>query len=139
MVLYIYLFSVLCGAFAVVAVPVGVSIIRETKEKEKYCTLTTNAVVAELKKVRWYWCPVLEYTILGLKFSSTYHYGQIPPKYELGQTVKIYYDPNDYKEFYIAGDNDPKKLGYCLAIGGIILILFTIYNFYLIEARIMPR
>ena len=74
------------------------------------------------------WRPVFEYNIGELKFIKESSYGSSQSKYAIGQNVEIYYNPEDYNEYYVVGDTLPKTLGTIFTIVGIIAIIISIVS-----------
>ncbi len=52
--------------------------------------------------------------------------GSSQSKYAIGQEVEVYYNPEDYNEYYIAGDTLPKTLAIIFTIVGIVAIMIAI-------------
>lgn len=125
---------------------VGISILNRRKIKEKNCTSKTFGKVTDLIRHQNYssngssssnWHPVFEYNIGGeLKFIKESFYGSSQAKYAIGQTVELYYNPEDYNEYYVPSETLPKKLGKIFTIVGftvlciciLILIIFLLLN-----------
>lgn len=71
--------------------------------------------------------PVIEFNIGKLKFKKVYQYGGKKSEYEIGQDVEIYYNPENYKEYYIAGEDTPQTLSIVFTFFGIIFIFIAIF------------
>ena len=61
-----------------------------------------------------------------LKFIKESACGSSQSKYAIGQEVEVYYNPEDYNEYYIAGDTLPKTLAIIFTIVGIVAIMIAI-------------
>lgn len=117
---------------------VGIVMLRKVKEKERKCTYKINGKVIEVNKriirnsdsacYNYGWFPVFEYNIGEKKYRKESIYWTSSPKYEIGQTVEIYCNPEDYNEYYIRGENIGKNLGLIFSIVGItcIMVFFII-------------
>ena len=113
------------------------------KNKEKNCTSKTYGKVIDIVKVRYnavgkgysyMWHPVYEYNIGNQKFIKQSAYGRTECKYAVGQNVEIYFNPENYNEYYVAGENVPKTLGIIFTCVGIVLIIIAIFLALLIFA-----
>ena len=78
------------------------------------------------------WHPVIEYNIRGLRYIKESAFGSSRPKYAIGQTVEVYYNPEDHHEYYIAGDTLPKTIAIIFTVVGIIAISIAIVSAILI-------
>ena len=111
------------------------------KKKELKCTSKTYGKVIDIVRRRTYdsdggssssWYPIIEYNIGELKFIKQYSYGSTPAEYAIGQDIEVYYNPEDYHEYYIGGDTLPKTLAKVFTIIGIIAITVAIFSAILI-------
>lgn len=129
------IFSGAWALFGLIFFIIGIAILNNRKKKEINCTSKTYGKVKNIinRKSRdldggysssWY--PVFEYNIGELKFIKKYAYGSSQSKYAIGQDVEIYYNPENYNEYYIAGDSLPKKLAIFFTVAGICMIMMAI-------------
>ena len=138
-VLFYIVFGVFGGTFTIM----GYIILRKTRKQKYNCTIKTYGKVVNnirhtitetstgggYKKVD-YWHALFEYNVAEEKCvkESTLG-GRRQPKYEIGQTVEIYYNPENPHDFYVVGDTYPSAFGIILISIGIIpisIVLFTI-------------
>jgi len=114
---------------------IGIAMLSNRKKKEINCTSSTYGKVTDIVKHERYdsdgnhrssWHPVFEYNIGDFKFIKEYPYGSSQSKYAIGQDVEIYYNPENYNEYYIAGDTFPKTLSIIFTIVGICIIIIDI-------------
>lgn len=113
---------------------IGLSILNSRKKKEKNCTSKTFGKIVNLIKYNNYsddvsisGChPVFEYNIGKLNFIKKSIFVNSHAKYTIGQTVEIYYNPEDYNEYYVPGETIPKKIGKIFTITGVILLIIDI-------------
>ena len=110
---------------------------RSNKEK-KYTNKTYGKIINNIQYkttesdangkliTKFYWYSLCEYTVGNTKCVRKTNKGTVTPKYEIGQTVIIYYNPQNCHEAYIEGDNNSKTK----AIGCFILVIFQIAFLY---------
>ena len=132
------------GIWALVGVAffiIGMVMLNNRKKKEINCTSKTYGKVTDIVRHQSYdidggynssWHPVFEYNIGELKFIKESPYGKSQSKYAIGQDVEVYYNPEDYNEYYIAGDALPKTLATIFTIVGIAAIIIAIFSAILI-------
>ena len=129
--------NIFLGMFILVGIiffTIGITILNKRKKKEKNCIMKTNGKVVDIvKEIRidtdgytYYFHPIFEYNIGKLKYVKKSTVGTSKPKYAIGQNVEILYNPEDYNEYYIAGDNMQKRLATIFTITGTIIIIMMI-------------
>lgn len=72
-----------------------------------------------------YWHSLCEYNVDGVKCVRETIIGTREPKYQVGQSVEIYYNPNNCHEAYIVGDRNNKALGGVLIVLSFLTILIS--------------
>lgn len=134
---FLIIFPIIFGILGIVFFIVGMVITKKINKREKNCTEKTHGTVINLVKHKSYdkdvgprysWHPVFEYEIRNMKYMKEYKYGSDKPKYEIGQSVELYYNPEDYNDFYIKGDTLPKTLGLIFTILGAIFLNISIFS-----------
>ena len=129
---------ILVGAIFLI---IGIAMFNNRKKKERNCTLMTHGKVTDMVRRKSYnrdgeytlsWYPVVEYNVGELKFTKESPYGSYQPKYTIGQDIEVYYNPEDYDEYYIAGDSLPKTLATIFTVVGIVAIFIAIISAILI-------
>lgn len=114
---------------------IGIVMFKKIKKKEKNCTSKTYGKVKDIVRHQSYdidgghsssLYPVFEYNIGELKFIKESEHGSSKSKYEIGQNVEVYYNPEDYNEYYIAGDTAPKTAATIFTIMGVGAIIIAI-------------
>lgn len=136
---------IICGVstlFGIVFSILGIVMLKNKKKREKNCTAKTYGKVTDIIKHENYdhhsgyssclWHPVFEYNIGELKFVKESFYGSSQPKYAIGQNVEVYYNPENYNEYYIKGETLPKTLGTIFTIAGIVAIIIAAFSAILI-------
>ncbi|MBR2176074.1 MAG: DUF3592 domain-containing protein [Clostridia bacterium] len=120
---------------------IGLAMLNYRKRKERICTSKTYGTVRDLVQHRSHsssggysssWHPVFEYHIGELTFIKESSYGSSRPKYAIGQNVEICYNPENYHEYYIAGDTLPRTLAVIFTIVGLAAILIAVFSAILI-------
>ena len=142
---YILIFGIIFSGvwtlLGVIFLIIGLVMLNNRKRKKSNCTSVTYGKVIDIVKNRRYnghgvyytsWNPVFEYNIGELKFIKESYYGNSQSKYAIGQKVEVYYNPEDYNEYYIAGDNLPKTLATIFTIVGIVAIIVAIISAILV-------
>ena len=122
---------------------IGTALRRNQKKKELNCTMRTWGKVIDIVQrssrdsdggYSTSLHPVFEYTIGTLRFVKESSYGSSQPKYAIGQSVEVYYDPADYHSYYIPGDALPKRLATVFTAVGAAAIAVAI-----VSAVLIPR
>lgn len=135
--MFIIIFSGIWGLIGIIFFMIGIGILRNRKKKEINCTSKTYGKVKDIVRQRNYdldndystysWYPIFEYNIGELKFVKQSSYGSSTTKYVIGQDVEIYYNPDDYNDYYIAGESLPRTLGKIFTIVGVVAIIIAIF------------
>lgn len=136
-VLFLIGFGGLGGIFFII----GLVLLNKFKSKRIKCTEKTYGKVTDIIKeislntdgrgYTYMWYPVFEYTIGELKFKKQSYYGGGQVKFAIGQEVEIYYNPENYNEFYVSGENTPKTIGKIFSIIGIVLMILAVFSLIL--------
>ena len=115
---------------------VGIVMLKNMKKKERKCTSKTYGKVKDIVKHQNYdrddgysthWHPVIEYNVGQLKFIKEFTYGSTRIQYAIGQDVEVYYNPENYNEYYIAGNTLQKNLATIFTIVGIGATIVAIF------------
>ncbi len=133
-------FGAFGGIFAITFFLMGYKILRKAKKQKYNCTIRTyGKVVNNIKHTATEtnatgayenadsWHALFEYNVAGEKCVKESSLGTRYPKYEIGQTVEIYYNPENYHDFYVVGDTYPSNLGIILISIGIIIIGIVLF------------
>lgn len=131
----ISLFGLVCLIFLII----GTGMLSGESKKRKNYTQETTARIKELKKkqvgkpgapgsVRYY--PVFEYRANGQFVRVESKVGSDKPKYKEGDEVRIFYDPDTKKDFYIPGSKSATVIGTVLTVIGIILAIAALSIIY---------
>jgi hypothetical protein len=135
------MFSGIWALVGVIFFVIGIVMFNNRKKKEISCTSKVYGKVIDIDRHQNYdadgqysssWHPVFEYNIGELKFIKESPYGSSQSKYAIGQDVEIYYNPEDYNEYYVPEDNLPKTLATIFSIVGIGAIIIAIFSAILI-------
>lgn len=135
MKIFIAMFSGISGLIGIIFFIIGIVILKKQKTREKNCTSKTHGKVVDILKhenrgldntYTYSWHPVFEYTIENLKYVKESLYGFSESKFAIGQDVEIYFNPENYNEYYVAKETLPKTFGTVFTIVGIVLILIAI-------------
>ena len=133
--MFIIIFSGIWGLIGIIFSLVGILVLRNRKKKEEKCTAKTWGKVKDIVRQTRYdsdrgysssWHPVFEYNVGELKFVKESLFGSSQSKFAIGQNVEIYYNPENYNEFYIKEETIQKTLGKIFTIVGIVAILIAV-------------
>lgn len=98
---------------------IGIALLRNRRKKELNCTSRTYGRVVDMVMRQSHDSdggyhsslhPVFEYTVGALTYVKESSYGSSNPKFAIGQTVEVCYDPRNCHDYYIAGETLPKTL-----------------------------
>lgn len=144
-ILFVIIFSGVWSLLGTIFLIIGIVILKNRKLKEMNCTSKTYGKVTDIVRHRNYdnnggysssWHPVFEYKIGELKYIKESIYGSSSSKFAVGQDVEIYYNPEDYNDYYVATETLSKTLGKIftgVGIGAIIVaILVAILVIYVV-------
>lgn len=135
--------AIIPGMFGLVGIIffiIGIFLIINRKKKEKNCTSKTYGKVIDIVKVRYndvgkgysyMWHPVFEYNIGNQKLIKQSAYGKVKCNYAIGQNVEIYFNPENYNEYYVAGENIPITLGIIFTCVGIVALIMAFFSIIL--------
>lgn len=146
---YLYIFLSIFIFVGFVLFVIGTRLGLKRNKLEKYCTQPVFGKVTDLIRVSHEhysadsnshsltWIPVFEYDIAGQHFKVQSSYSSTDPKYTIGQDVKLYYNPDNFTEYIIAGDNGDKTIivilccmGMLFFILGLFGIVFSLVGFF---------
>ena len=119
------LMSGIFGLLGVIFLCIGLGFTANRNKKKRVCTAKAIATIVgfrrdttsrnriditqEVRKNQNNF-PVVEFVANGKPVRLTSHFGQTNPPYRVGEQVELYYDPNNYKRYYIVGDKPQKIL-----------------------------
>ena len=142
MLIFKIIFFGICFFLGIVFLILGIAINNNRKKKEKRCTLKTCGKVINVVKHNNYdnsqeirtssWYPVIEYRIGENIIKAESHYGNIKPQYKIGQEVQIYYNPQNYNEYYIEGNKVQTTISKIFMGVGIAALGISIFSSLLI-------
>ena len=128
--------------FGLIFLIIGLAVLKNLKRKIVNCTSKTYGKVINLQNrvhrsngnYSSTWHPVFEYSIGDLKFIKESNCGHSQSQFAIGETVEIYFNPENYHEFYVPNETIQKTLGVIFTIVGsvIIFIVISILVIYLL-------
>lgn len=139
--MFVLIFSSVWLFIGIIFFIIGIAMLKNRKRKEINCTSKTYGKVKDIVRrtsrdgdgsSSSSWHPVFEYEIGELKFIKESSFGSSQSKYAIGQTVEIYFNPEDYHEFYVAEEKIQKILGKVFTIVGSVLIIIAILSAILV-------
>lgn len=124
------------GLIGAVFIIMAVALVNSRKKKETRCTAKTHGKVIDIVKHQNYdrkgqpynatWHAVFEYTIGELKFIKESSYGSSHLDCAIGQEIEVYYNPEDYDEYYVPGNSFPKSAIITMVLAGIFAIIIGV-------------
>lgn len=130
------------GTIAVAFFIVGLYYLNKQKKEKRYSCKAYGKIINNIKReeknfdvddhyrTRVYWYALYEYTVGETKCIRETNIGTLQPKYEVGQNVTVYYNPDNCHEAYIDGDNNSQiKSAVCFALG----ITLSIFIYFIIK------
>lgn len=134
---FVIIFSGIWILVGIIFFIIGIAMLKNRKRKEINCTSKTYGKVTDIVRHQSYdsnggynssWHPVFEYNIGELKFIKESLYGGSQSKYAIGQDIEVYYNPEDYNDFYISDETLPKTIGTIFTIIGIVAIIIGTFS-----------
>ena len=109
-------------------------------EKKKQITWTVN-VLGKVKDMASYsdregglTChPIFEYVAGNETIVTESQYGTSRPRYEVGQEIEIYYNPEKVEEYYIKGETLPKRFAIIFSVVGALVMIMGIISSVIIS------
>lgn len=137
-IMFIIMFSGIWVIVGSIFFIIGIVMLQNKKKKQINCTSKTYGKIKDIVRHESYnsndggytytWHPIFEYNIGELKFIKESSYGSSKSKYAIGQEIEVYYNPKDYNDYYIAGENTSKILGIIFFIVGVIAINIALFS-----------
>ena len=133
------LIGVLFAVVGIIFATAGIVVMVQGNSLEKRCTEEAIGTVVEItcetsyseteNQYTYTYYPVIEYQVGDRIISQKSRTGQYPPKYQVGEQVEIYFNPNNVEEYFIKGDSTPKFLGIGFIILGTIAVVVGFFAF----------
>ena len=131
--LIVVILSIMCIIF----LSIGLSTKNKYRKKKMFCTKKTQAEITDIEKVttssidssetlRYMFFPHLKYTANGKEIEVKHYFGNAQPKYEIGQIIDIFYNPEKPEDYYIDGEKGSYILGKIFTGCGILFLLLEI-------------
>ena len=126
--LFIIIFSGIWILLGLIFFIIGMVMRKKYKKKITECTSKTFGKIIDIVKrsssdgdgySSYNYYPVIEYMVGDMKFIKEYNIGNSSPKYGIGQNLEIYFNPEDYNEYYIGGDEMPTVFSTVFIFAGI--------------------
>ena len=128
-------FPILITAFlllGMVFMGLGIGIKSVIDKKAAACTSRTEAVVAEINREvnlsaggdsYRSWFPVFSYRVNGEEITVRSKIGSEKKKFEAGQKVELFYNPDNIREYYVPAENASILPKVFIGVGGIFVAL----------------
>ena len=134
---FVIIFSGVWAVIGIVFFIIGLFMFKNRKKKEISCTSKTYGKVTDIVRhesrgsdgtYSSTWHPVFEYNVGELKFIKESPFGGSSSKYAVGQNIEVCFNPENYNEYYIEGDNTQKTLATIFIGVGIVSICIAIFS-----------
>ena len=135
-----YLFEIVALLIAILFLSIGLVVRSRQKRLRNNCTMCTYGTITNVFEGRVsddggrLWFPEFEFTVGDETLTKTTNTGSNPPRYKVGQVVQVFYNPNNYDEYYL--DEDPVReilstvfiaFGIMWMVVGLLTPLFVMY------------
>ena len=132
---FYYILIALLGLLGLIFLTVGTGMLSTESKKHKQYTQETTARIKEMKEkqsgksgkpgsVRYY--PVFEYRANGQFLRVESKVGSDKPSWKVGDEVKIFYNPDSKRDYYIPGNTTALIIGSVFTILGIVVVIITL-------------
>lgn len=144
--LFFIIFPGVWGLVGVIFTAIGVGITSNRKRKEQRCTMYTSGTVIDVVRrvssdmdghSAAYWHPVFSYYAGGRQIQRESHFGSGQPKFTVGETVQICYNPDNAEDYYVVEEMLAPLLGRIFTWVGIACLTVAVIT--LIAGRILVR
>lgn len=137
-----YVIVTLLALLSLILLSIGTGLLSSESKKHKQYTGEATARIRELKEkqsgkpgapgsVRYY--PVFEYRANGQFLRVESKVGSDKPAYRPGDEVKIFYNPDSRRDFYIPGNTAAVTLGAAITVLGILSVIATLVVGFLLK------
>ena len=142
----IYIFPGVFLFVGLVFVAAAAGIGRSRTKKRERCTAQTVGKVADMRKIShsesdgttsYSWHAVYTYYANGTNYEKFSSFGTSKPKFELGQSVVIFYDPEDPESYYVEEENWGKLLKIFGVVGALLIVIGAAFLTCIIPAVLL--
>lgn len=123
-------------AFGVLFCVIAAGLLGSQKRKTGRCSEKTTGTVVGYVPMRGgvtndditteMWHPVFEYYASGRHIKKTGAVGSVKKKYDIGEQVEVFFDPDEPEKFYIAGERAGRLLSVIFAAIGVLAIVVAV-------------
>lgn len=113
---------------------IGILLVKMFARRRQAATMVTTARVVDVERGRdsngsTYYYPVFEYYAGGRMLRVKSSVGSSPCRYQTGEEIELFYDPEKPEKFWCMRDTKMMKLlcGIFMGIGGIFLVLGIVF------------
>ena len=136
--------QVILVLFGLVFAAIGASSWLRSADLRRTCTERTEGIVTDHDieartsddsdsgkrrsySTTYYYYPIIEYTVNGVKYKHTSNFGSTKPRFEKGGAVTALYDPGDPNRVYIEEDKATAKTGPIFVVAGIGIMIVGLF------------
>lgn len=134
--------SVFLIIVGMVIIAAGFFIASNKKKEVERCTAQTTGIVTsnKVEKIKKksrkrtttskIYRPVFTYEVDGISYEGIGENGQNPPKYQVGDEIKVHYDPDDPKTYYVTDTSRTTRISMSIC-GGVFTIVGAVMLTYI--------
>ena len=132
--------ELLIGFFGLIFFMVGIIGLITNKRRHNNCTEMVMGKVknivkrSEVERGDSYF-PYFEYVVNDQTIVKESHYGTSKPRFEVGQEVAIYYNPEKIEDYYVEDDKAPRLISFVFV--GIGMLVFIIDIIIIVVSNII--
>ena len=119
---------------------VGGFLLWRDKKLEKVCTAQVSGTVKDITESISYstgkgkragrrkisYRPIFTYSVEGVEYVQQSFTGSSRPKFTVGQSVTVFYDPSSPERYYVAEEGESCALGWAWVTTGVTLIIVVL-------------
>ena len=112
---------------------VGGFLMWRKKNLVKACTAHVSGTVKDIsqvsrivkKKRRTFYYPIFAYSVNGAEYVQKSGNGCPPSKFNVGQSVSVFYDPSSPKQYYVEEEGKSSAMGWAWIFMGVIIMIMA--------------
>jgi len=111
-----------------VFVGIGCFLLWRYKKLEKECTAQVGGIVSDYhhsvsfskKKKRSSYYPIFKYSVGSIEYVKQSSFGTGSPKFGVGESVTVFYDPSNPKRYYVLEEGKPTVTAIIFIVIGVV-------------------
>jgi len=119
---------------------IGGFLLWRDKRLEKACTAQVSGTVKDVSQSTSYskkggrrtsYRPIFTYSVGGVEYVQQSHVSSARPKFDVGESVTVFYDPSSPKRFYVLEEGKSTVAGICFVAVGVVIMIATPFLDYM--------